>query len=241
MARREDVNNLITNMQKAAVSKPRKSSSYSYATTSSENTSSKNNYGTPNSENVDSLKRSMDLTPYKQASVWPGRSYLLVGNSYNVEVRFADSRNYDVKRRASIAMMFESKSGNRNRGCVALEDALRNEGFVEVLSRFEFDWLRRMPSETLIGPAYDRYGNLIPQAFAVWRAEGARTRNSDVSQKQEHRGHDRNDNRRKNNKSSNKSSKTSSKPAANAANAKSSKSRGSAKENQKVLAASGKR
>ncbi len=162
MARREDVNNLLTNMKKATANKqrPRKSSSYT-------NTNDTTNY-----ENVDSLRRDMDLTPYKQANVWPGRSYLLVGNSYNVEVRFADSKNYDVKRRASIAIMFESKTHNRNRGCVALSDALRNQGFVEVLSRFEFDWLRRMPGETLIGPSYDRHGNLIPQAFAVWRPEG---------------------------------------------------------------------
>ncbi len=222
MARREDVNNLLSNMQKATDTKPRKSSSYSYAKSDS-------NYGnSPNYENVDSLRRAMDLTPYKQASVWPGRNYLLVGNSYNVEMRFADTRNYDVKRRATIAMMFESKAHNRNRGCVALDDALRNEGFIEVLSRFEFDWLRRMPGETLVGPAYDRYGNLIPQAFAVWRPEGVRNRNYNDASQQEHRNRDRNrtDSRRKNNKNSSATSKST-------ANAKSS--------SKKVLATSGKR
>lgn len=162
MARREDVKNLLTNMQTATDLKetPPKSSSYS------------NNTET---QTEDSLRRHMDLTPYKQASVWPGRNYLLVGNSYNVETRLA-GRTYDVKRRASIAMMFESKDHKRNRGCVTLADALRNQGFIEVMSRFEFDWLRRMPDETLIGPAYDRYGNLIPQAFSVWRPEGVTSR-----------------------------------------------------------------
>lgn len=215
MARREDVNNLLTNMQKATANnqKPRKSSTYT-------------NDG-PNYENADSLRRVMDLTPYKQASAWPGRTYLLVGNSYNVEVRFADSRNYDVKRRASIAMMFESKTHNRNRGCVALGDALRNQGFVEVLSRFEFDWLRRMPGETLIGPAYDRYGNLIPQAFAVWRVEGVRTQCENDENRKEHREYS--EKRGNNKKGSARSSNTGT------------KEKGKSRNSSKVLAGSGKR
>ncbi len=117
--------------------------------------------------------RQVDLSPYKGKQAWPGRAYVLVGNSYNPEKRIHSTRQAR-KRAACIALMLEY--GKNNRNCLSVEDALQIEGFRECLSRFEFDWLRREAASTLLGPAYNERGELLPQCFAVWRREEAAQR-----------------------------------------------------------------
>ncbi len=112
----------------------------------------------------------VNLSSYKVNQAWPGRAYVLVGNSYNPERRIQSVRQ-SRKRAACIALMLEH--GKNNRNCLSVEDALQMEGFRECLSRFEFDWLRREASSTLLGPAYNERGELLPQCFAVWRREEA--------------------------------------------------------------------
>ena len=119
---------------------------------------------------VQELLSGVNLAPYKTHKAWPGRKYLLLGNSYNVDSGIYATNN-EARRAACIAVVLER--GRDNRNCVSVEDALEYEGFVESLSRFERDWLRRQPASTLIGPAYDDGGNLITGAFAVWRREEA--------------------------------------------------------------------
>jgi hypothetical protein len=77
-----------------------------------------------------------------------------------------------TKRSGSIALLLEQ--GNRH--CVGVEEALCHSGFVESLSRFEFDWLRREPPSSLIGQAYDEQGKLLPHSFAVWRVDVVQTK-----------------------------------------------------------------
>lgn len=115
----------------------------------------------------DSLQRRLDLAPYKSSQAWPGKTFLLVGNSYNAEKRVRGS----AKRRSSAitALLEKSHGAYGKRHCLTLREALANERFVATLSRFEADWLRREPDSTLIGPAYDEQGNLLNESFAVWR------------------------------------------------------------------------
>lgn len=116
----------------------------------------------------ETLRNHIDLTPYRHTRAWPGHSYILIGNSFNAEVRVNDPTHY-VRRAACISLLLEQ--GKNYRYCVPVHDALQNEGFVSVLSRFERDWLVRLPDTSLIGPAYDEKGKLIAQAFAVWKKE----------------------------------------------------------------------
>jgi|AGTN01.1.fsa_nt_gi hypothetical protein len=109
-----------------------------------------------------------NLDPYKRNQAWPGRKYLLIGNSFRVDNKIIATTDA-TKRTACIAVVLER--GRNNRRCVSVEDAFANPGFVEALSRFEFDWLRRQPPSTLIGPAFDEDGNLIPEAFSVWQRQ----------------------------------------------------------------------
>lgn len=64
-------------------------------------------------------------------------------------------------------MMLEKGKGNRR--CLSVGEALQHEGFKECLSRFEYDWLVRESQETLLGPAYNDKGELLPLSFTVWR------------------------------------------------------------------------
>jgi hypothetical protein len=121
----------------------------------------------------DSLQRYIDLAPYKEHQAWPGRGYLLVGNSYNTEGK-VKVKTKSTKRSGSIALLLEQ--GKDNRHTVGVEVALCHAGFVESLSRFEFDWLRREPPSSLIGQAYDEQGKLLPQSFAVWRVDVVQTK-----------------------------------------------------------------
>lgn len=111
-----------------------------------------------------------NLSPFKSNQAWPGRDYILVGNSYNVERRIIDT-TCATRRIACIAVVLER--GRTNRKCVSIEDAFTVPGFVECLSRFEYEWLKKQPPSTLIGPAYDQDGNFVKESFAVWRRESA--------------------------------------------------------------------
>lgn len=112
----------------------------------------------------------INLCSYKVNQSWPGRAYLLVGNSHNPEKKIQSVRQ-SRRRAACIALMLEH--GRNNRNCLSVQDALQMDGFRECLSRFEFDWLRREAASTLLGPAYNERGELLPQCFAVWRREEA--------------------------------------------------------------------
>lgn len=105
---------------------------------------------------------------FKNNQAWPGRDYTLVGCSYNVEKRVIDT-SCATRRAACIASVVQL--GRYNRKCVSIEEALKVPGFVECLSRFEYEWLKKQPPSTLIGPAFDNDGNVVQQSFAVWRRE----------------------------------------------------------------------
>ena len=109
-----------------------------------------------------------ELDPYKSHQAWPGRRYKLVGNSFNVESKLIDVKR-GPRRKACIGVVLEKGRGNCK--CVSIEDALKYQGFVEILSRFEYDWLSKQPPSTLIGPAYNKDGNLLTESFAVWRRQ----------------------------------------------------------------------
>ena len=128
-------------------------------------------------ESIDSrkLKIEINLKPYKNHQAWPGRRYNLVGNSFNLENRIVDTKS-DTKRTACISVVLEK--GRNNCKCISIEDAFEYKGFVECLSRFEYDWLSKQPPSTLIGPAYDTKGELLPESFAVWKRELALERKS---------------------------------------------------------------
>jgi hypothetical protein len=118
-----------------------------------------------------------DVSPYKTAGAWPGKSFVLLGNSFNLEAKVETAKT-QTKRTASLAMMFEQ--ARENRRCMYVGEALTNESFLEVLSRFEHDWLRRMPGDTVIGPAYDMNGTLIAEAFAVWKSAASPVKHKEV-------------------------------------------------------------
>ena len=117
----------------------------------------------------ESWSGSIDLTPYKKSKAWPGKSYCLMGNSFNLEI--TDNSRKRSQRITSIKSTLDQLASQAN--CVTVKDALNEPAFLHVLSRFERDWLTRLPSETLIGPAYNDRGELIETAFSVWRQDFA--------------------------------------------------------------------
>ncbi|HNB23254.1 MAG TPA: hypothetical protein PKZ32_12565 [Candidatus Melainabacteria bacterium] len=121
-------------------------------------------------ERYNQLLNHIDITPYKRTSAWPGKNYLLVGNSYNTDLSFQEPVER-TRRAANIAGLFGN--GETRRNWIPLAEALEDVGFASVLSRFEREWLLRMPETAVVGPAYDNNGNLIARAFAVWRREFA--------------------------------------------------------------------
>ncbi|MCC6978349.1 MAG: hypothetical protein IT343_08510 [Candidatus Melainabacteria bacterium] len=127
-------------------------------------------------ERYDQLLNHIDVTPYKKTAAWPGKSYLLIGSSFNTDATFKKPRE-KTRRAACIALLINKGADRRN--CVSLAEALSDEGFTSVLSRFEKQWLAKLQDTTLIGPAYNEKGKLIPQAFAVWRKEIATAREKD--------------------------------------------------------------
>lgn len=130
------------------------------------------NAAAPKSEQPkDRRKQSLpqpDFTHYKQAHAYPGKEFLFVGHSYNTECDAGSSSN-SSKRSAAIATLLEN--GNKNNQWVTVKDAVGDHQFYGTLSRFEKDWLGRLPESTLVGPAIDEAGKVIPQSFTVWRLE----------------------------------------------------------------------
>lgn len=120
------------------------------------------------SSKLESWNGSLDLSPYKKAAAWPGRSYCLLGNSFNVEINASDSAA-SLKRAHVIASTLSQSKASAQ--CLSVKEALTKVEFVGVLSRFENDWLARLSADTLLGPAYDDEGKLIDVAFSVWRPE----------------------------------------------------------------------
>jgi len=102
----------------------------------------------------------IDVAPHKRAKAYPGKEYMLMGNSFNLEPdQHAD------KRAAALHGLFCRSNG----GTCKLADALKSDEFNQVLSRFERDWLARLTEDTVIGPAFDENARALPDAFAVWR------------------------------------------------------------------------
>jgi hypothetical protein len=120
------------------------------------------------SSRTESWNGAIDVTPYKLAQAWPGEGYCLMGNSFDVELKGPGSPKY-FKRAASIRSTLARPRVNTT--CISVKDALANVDFVQVLSRFERDWLGRLRTDSLIGPAYDEAGTLIDVAFSVWRRD----------------------------------------------------------------------
>lgn len=108
-----------------------------------------------------------DFTHYRNADAYPGTSFFFVGHSYNVEHRCC-SKQFDLKRRNAIKHVLADAKKFET---VTVKEALQNEEFVAVLSRFERDWLTRLPETSLIGPAINEEGKPIKLSFTVWRKE----------------------------------------------------------------------
>lgn len=106
-----------------------------------------------------------DLRPYIDQKLWPGENYLLAGHSYFSQYRIIGT-NLETRRKGFLAVLCDR--GNRFH-CVTLSEALSFDGFEDILDEDERHWLSSLPTDTLIGPAYDNYGKRIPTAFAIWR------------------------------------------------------------------------
>jgi len=104
---------------------------------------------------------------YREAGAYPGGSFFFVGHSYNVEHKCCGGQ-FKLKRQNAIKNVLELASKHHT---VAIKDALQNPEFFSVLSRFERDWLGRLPDTSLIGPAIDQEGTYIAHSFTVWRKE----------------------------------------------------------------------
>jgi len=116
-------------------------------------------------EIAESWNGTINVEPFKRYNAWPGSQYCLMGNSFNVEIKNADKECY-VNRVNAIRQLFSN-----NIHCLSLNEAFSNDNFVNVLSRFERDWLGRLSPETMIGLAYDNRGSRIEEAFSVWRKD----------------------------------------------------------------------
>jgi|GEM_PF-692491 len=152
--KQDEVKNLLTNMkgEAARARGPQKAEQ-------------KPSGAAPKGDHKDPLHRNLDLSAYKAHKAWPGNGYVIVGNSYNME-RYDSA--YNKKRAKNVTRLFELHQGKHY---VSVEDALCYAPFVDTLSRFEFDWLRREHRTSQVGLAYDEQGKLLPANFAVWRSE----------------------------------------------------------------------
>lgn len=111
-------------------------------------------------------REELNLTPCVQNKVWPGKNYLYIGQSSNLNNRLLGTE-LDKNRKTCLSLLFEAK-GNYNY-CVAVNEAFAFEGFQDVLSRFERDLLMRLPEGTMIGPSYDMNGELMHSSFTIWQ------------------------------------------------------------------------
>ncbi|MCC6976858.1 MAG: hypothetical protein IT343_00950 [Candidatus Melainabacteria bacterium] len=106
-----------------------------------------------------------DFTFYKKEQAYPGPKYLFVGHSYNVELDNQEGEGQD-NRAGAIKSLF-----SKDVKWVPVTEALGNQNFNGVLSRFEHDHLTRLPESTLIGEAIDKDGKPIKHSFTIWREE----------------------------------------------------------------------
>lgn len=106
------------------------------------------------------------LTFYKRHGAFPGDGFTLVGYSCNVEYRLLGTES-EARRKACITLMLERKGSSSQ--CMRLFDAFEFDGFLDILGDLEQNRLKQLPEETYIGPAFDRWGNRIRSAFAVWQ------------------------------------------------------------------------
>ncbi len=119
----------------------------------------------PNSPNTritppDYLGRQINYSPYKANDCYPGEKYLLVGASYNVEITTTKAKRTRIN---AIDTLFGKHS------TILASKALKNPGFYESLSHFERDWLSKVKPKTVLTRAYSDNGELVNDAFAVWR------------------------------------------------------------------------
>ena len=117
-----------------------------------------------------------DFTPYKRANAYPGPGYFFVGHSYDVALSNADSTGVS-KRTNAICSCF-----NEQAQWIPVQQALDNQAFCEILSRFEHDLLHRLPETALIGTAIDASVELIGESFTVWRQERRKPRTESSDQ-----------------------------------------------------------
>lgn len=108
----------------------------------------------------DILGRPINYTYYKSNNTYPGEKYLLVGTSYNVEINSTKALKTRIN---AIATLLSSHNS------LPVSKALKNPQFYDTLSHFERDWLDRTKETTMITKAYTENGNVVPEAFAVWR------------------------------------------------------------------------
>lgn len=109
-----------------------------------------------------------NYAPYKKINAYPGRNYFFVGHSYNVECNQPD-RPSEKERAAAIKATL--KLADKEHNFLSLPTALSHKSFQQVLSRFEREWLPKLPETVFIGPAINENGAIIPHAFTVWRKE----------------------------------------------------------------------
>jgi|688.fasta_scaffold783330_1 hypothetical protein len=111
-------------------------------------------------------RQELHIANYMQSRTCPGPQYLYVGSSENL-----DSTPTGIEKRLQrnicLNLLFEAK-GNEHH-CVRLDLAMNFAGFAEGLSRFEKDFLKRMPAETMLGPSCDENGSRISGAFTIWK------------------------------------------------------------------------
>lgn len=112
-----------------------------------------------------------DFTHYKNQDAYPGPNYFFVGHSFNLE-ETAQVSEFVQKRANAISEVTVEKPHLK-----PVDQALGNEQFSQVLSRFEHDFLNRL-NGALIGPAIDSNGKFIADSFTIWRREMRRQQES---------------------------------------------------------------
>ncbi|HIA54492.1 MAG TPA: hypothetical protein EYN91_20800 [Candidatus Melainabacteria bacterium] len=107
-----------------------------------------------------------DFTHYKKASAYPGPKYLFVGHSYNVELDNQEGEGVE-NRAGAIKSLF-----SKDIKWIPVSEALGNQNFSGILSRFEHDLLSRLPESSLVGEAINTTdGKEIKHSFTIWREE----------------------------------------------------------------------
>lgn len=111
-----------------------------------------------------------DLTGYQRANAYPGASHLFVGHSYDTTLDGANEEQ-TRSRAEGIRGLFSKEIQY-----VPVQQALADERFQAVLTRFEHDLLSRLPHTSKVGTAIDSQGKLIAKAFTIWREERRKPR-----------------------------------------------------------------